>query len=245
MVCLGPQKLNLGILTPKGLNLGIDFQGGLIHQVTIYSGMDQETVRKYAVESGLGNEVQNIIIPEKSRIGNATSFLIKTIITKDEDEFIRSNPEMTPSKFLNERTKKFYDLLKRHESAMNYTIIVYSGVTVDALKQIASSNNISLKINPIGVSDAEKIGKATKYALRLALTDEEKDALTKSSSGIPESVTKRMTLFMDQVRKQADAEYILEKDELAKVKEKKLRQFPGKKMPYHQRTRLFLIISLL
>lgn len=110
---VGPQNINLGFFTPRGLNLGIDFQGGLVHQVTIYSGIDQDEIRELSIESGLGSEIQSVVIKDENRIGNAKSYLIKTIITKEEQEAITEDPNMTPAKFLNDRINKLHGAIKK------------------------------------------------------------------------------------------------------------------------------------
>jgi len=107
----GPKGINLGFLTPKGFNLGVDFQGGVVHQVTIYSGISQEKVRSLSVECGLGNDVQKVIISEEKRIGKMDSYLVKTIIKEEELAEISKDPNMTPSKFLEERIKTFHKKL--------------------------------------------------------------------------------------------------------------------------------------
>ena len=101
-----PQNFNIPFITPKGLNLGIDFQGGLVHQVTVYSGIDQDEIRDFALKSGLGSEVQQVLILDKKRIAKATSYLIKTIITKEEQRIISEDYDLTPAKFLSERSKR-------------------------------------------------------------------------------------------------------------------------------------------
>ncbi len=81
----GPKNLNLGIFTPKGFNLGNDFKGGIVHQIIIYSGIPQEEIRQYAIDLGLGSDVQKIEIPENKRIAKASSYLIKIPLEKDGD----------------------------------------------------------------------------------------------------------------------------------------------------------------
>ena len=103
---------NLGPFTPKGFNLSIDFQGGLVHQLTVYTGISQEEIRNLSIEAGLGSDVQNVIIPEKKRIGKATSYLIKTMISKDDQEKINNDPNLTPSGFLSQKIDKLYSLIK-------------------------------------------------------------------------------------------------------------------------------------
>ena len=110
---LGPSNLNMAFFAPRGLNLGIDFQGGLVHQVTIYSGIDQEQIREYAVKSGLGSVIQEVVIPEKKKIGMATSYLIKTIIAKEDQQIINNDPDLTSAKFLGDKTKKFYAMIEK------------------------------------------------------------------------------------------------------------------------------------
>ncbi|MBP7554480.1 MAG: hypothetical protein KA885_13720, partial [Spirochaetes bacterium] len=81
---LGPKSVKLGVFTPRGFNLGVDFQGGIVHQVMVYSGISQDKIRELAVSSGLGNEIQNIIISDEKKIGSSTSYLIKTIISEQD-----------------------------------------------------------------------------------------------------------------------------------------------------------------
>lgn len=104
----GPSKLNLGFITPKNFNLGIDFQGGLSQVVTVYSGLSIEEMREMSGESGLGYDVQEIIIQERNKIGNASSFIIKTIITSEEQSYIaekqKETAEFTAARFLQEKT---------------------------------------------------------------------------------------------------------------------------------------------
>ncbi len=105
------KNVNLGIFTPKGFNYGIDFQGGLIHQVTVYSGISIDEIRAFALSSGLGNEVQSVLFDKNKQIGNMSSFLIKTILTEADNEIIDKDPSLTPAKYLNERIDKFYKLI--------------------------------------------------------------------------------------------------------------------------------------
>jgi len=107
-VGINPFNINLGYFTPKGFNLGIDFQGGLVHQVTVYSGIEQEEIRQMAIDAGLGKEVQEVKIPQKNKIGKEASYLIKVLITKEEDQIIEKDPDMTPSKFLSEKMAALY-----------------------------------------------------------------------------------------------------------------------------------------
>ena len=58
----GPAKLNLGIATPKGFNLGIDFQGGLSQIISVYSGVSIEEMRGFSTEVGLGDDIQEVIV---------------------------------------------------------------------------------------------------------------------------------------------------------------------------------------
>jgi preprotein translocase SecF subunit len=102
-----PGELNLGPLTPRGFNLGIDFQGGMVQQITVYSGIDQDKVRQFSMDAGLGKEVQEVIQNDNKRIGTSNSFLIKTIITQDELKTIQDEG-ITTSRYLDERVKKLY-----------------------------------------------------------------------------------------------------------------------------------------
>ncbi|OHD18002.1 MAG: protein-export membrane protein SecF [Spirochaetes bacterium GWD1_27_9] len=108
---LGPKNLNLGPLTPKGFNLGIDFQGGVVHQVTVYYDINQNDIRKLTEQAGLGNEVQQIIVPEEKRIGKAVSYLIKATITEKEQKEIKEK-DITAAKFLEAKIQNLYSLIK-------------------------------------------------------------------------------------------------------------------------------------
>lgn len=110
---IGPKQIKIGPLTPKGLNLGIDFQGGLLHQVTIYSGIPQDVLRKYAVEVGLGNEIQEVKVPENKRIGNETSYLVKTLISKEQQEQMNKD-HITAAKLLDPQIKKLYKMINEY-----------------------------------------------------------------------------------------------------------------------------------
>ncbi len=109
---LGIKSINLGPLTSKGFNLGIDFQGGLVHQVTVYSGISQDEIRDLSIKSGLGSEVQQVMITEKNIIGKETSYLIKTLISKEEQELIDKDPNLTPAKFLSKKIDNFHAMIK-------------------------------------------------------------------------------------------------------------------------------------
>lgn len=106
------KDVNLGLFTPRGFNYGVDFQGGLVHQITVYSGISIEEMRKFVNEAGLGNDVQQILIDKNKQIGNQTSFLIRTILTEEDQKNIASIPDMTPTKYLSERINKLYLLIK-------------------------------------------------------------------------------------------------------------------------------------
>lgn len=109
----GFKNIDLGPATSKGFNLGIDFQGGLVHQITIYSGISQDEIRDLSMKANLGSEVQRVIISESNTITkNQTSYLIKTIITKEEQEQIDKDPNLTPVKFLETRIKNFYSMIQ-------------------------------------------------------------------------------------------------------------------------------------
>lgn len=102
---------DLGIFTPKGFNFGVDFQGGLIHQATVYSGITINEVRDFTNQSELGFDVQQVIIDKSKQIGNSASFLIKTILTDEDQKIIDEDPELTPAKYLNDRITKFHKLI--------------------------------------------------------------------------------------------------------------------------------------
>lgn len=132
---IGPKSIS-GAFAPKGLNLSIDFQGGLVHQLTVYSGINQEEIRDLAVESGLGSDVQSIVIPEKKRIGKSTSYNIKTMISKEDQEKINNDPNLTPSGFLSQKIDTLYSLIKT-KHAINY---VLKG------EELAKANEISPEV---------------------------------------------------------------------------------------------------
>ena len=118
---LGIKDIDLGFATSKGFNLGIDFQGGLVNQVTIYSGISQDEIRDLSIKAGLGSEVQRIIISERNQITEKqASYLIKTIITKDEQEQI--DPNLTPVNFLESRLKNFYSMIQEKTGKTNYIL---------------------------------------------------------------------------------------------------------------------------
>ncbi|MBR2317782.1 MAG: hypothetical protein IKA37_07375 [Spirochaetales bacterium] len=81
-----PKSLPLGFLTPKNFNVGIDFQGGVSQRITVYSGASIEKIRELAKEAGLGSNVQEVILNEKQQIGKASSFLVKTGLTEDDEK---------------------------------------------------------------------------------------------------------------------------------------------------------------
>jgi len=103
---------DLGIFTPKGFNFGVEFQGGLVHQITVYSGISIEEMRSFTKESGLGNDVQQILIDKNKQIGNEASFLIRTILSNSDQKAIESEPGMTPAKYFSQRVDKLYSLIK-------------------------------------------------------------------------------------------------------------------------------------
>ncbi len=113
----GPRNLPLGVMTPRGFNLGIDFQGGVSQSVVIYSGIPIDKVREFSIESGLGDNVQEVILNEKTRIGKSQSFMIKTNIKESEKKMIDErkvkDAEYTEVKFLQERKVKFFNLVEK------------------------------------------------------------------------------------------------------------------------------------
>ena len=120
---VGFKNIDLGFATSKGFNLGIDFQGGLVHQVTIYTGISQDKIRDLSMKAGLGSEVQSVIISDKNQISeNQTSYLIKTIITKEEQEKIDNDPKLTPVNFLENRMKDFYSMIREETKTTTYIL---------------------------------------------------------------------------------------------------------------------------
>ena len=106
----GPKSLNLGPFTPKGYNFGIDFQGGGVHQVMIYSGASQDEIRTISNQCGMGNEIQNVMVSENKRIGKSVNFVIKTAITS-EDTKTMEEKKITSSQFFDEKIKAFHKAL--------------------------------------------------------------------------------------------------------------------------------------
>jgi preprotein translocase SecF subunit len=145
----GNKKLDLGLLTPLGLNLSIDFQGGLVNQITVYSGISQEEIRQLAIESGLGNNVQRIIIPENKRIGKSESYLIKTMIDQNAQKIINSNPDMTASKYFEDGIKKLFDKIN---SKMGIT----DGKYILTGTELAKANSIYKDTKITGEIEEEK-----------------------------------------------------------------------------------------
>lgn len=116
-----PKSLPLGFLTPKNFNVGIDFQGGVSQRITVYSGASIEKIRELAEEAGLGNNVQEVILNERQQIGNASSFLIKTGLTVDEEkelvELRKTQPDMTTAQYLGKKTEKMFEALNKEYGA--------------------------------------------------------------------------------------------------------------------------------
>lgn len=112
-----PKSLPLGFVTPKNFNVGIDFQGGVSQRITVYSGASIEKIRKLAEEAGLGNNVQEIILNERQQIGKASSFLVKTGLTENEEKELseqrKTQPDMTTAKYLGKKTEKLLEALKK------------------------------------------------------------------------------------------------------------------------------------
>jgi preprotein translocase SecF subunit len=117
----GPHNVNLGIFTPKGFNLGVDFKGGLVQQITVYSGIHQDDVRSFAEKAGLGNDVQQIIVPAEKQIGKATTYLIRTMISdKEQKEMQEKN--LTAANYFENKTKDFYALIKQKTNQDTYVL---------------------------------------------------------------------------------------------------------------------------
>lgn len=116
-----PKSLPLGFLTPKNFNVGIDFQGGVSQRITIYSGASIEKIRELSEKAGLGNNVQEVILNEKQQIGNASSFLIKTGLSTDEEkelaELRKTQPDMTIAQYLDAKTEKLFEAINAEYGA--------------------------------------------------------------------------------------------------------------------------------
>lgn len=116
-----PKSLPLGFLTPKNFNVGIDFQGGVSQRITVYSGASIEKIRELAKEAGLGSNVQEVILNEKQQIGKASSFLVKTGLTeedeKDLEELRKTQPDLTPAQYLGKKTEKMFEMLNKEYGA--------------------------------------------------------------------------------------------------------------------------------
>lgn len=108
----GFSGLKMGPLTSKGFNLGIDFQGGFHNQIKVYSGIEIEKIREYAQKAGLGSEVQSVDVAENRRIGKEKAFIIKTILSKEDETKIEDDPVLTTSNFLDARLKEFFKLIR-------------------------------------------------------------------------------------------------------------------------------------
>ncbi len=106
----GPKSLDLGFFTPKGFNLGIDFQGGVLHQLVVYSGIPQDEVRELTEKAGLGKEIQQVIIPETKRVGKASSYIIKATITTAEEKEMKEK-DITAVKLIDSKIVELYKLL--------------------------------------------------------------------------------------------------------------------------------------
>ena len=116
-----PKSLPLGFLTPKNFNVGIDFQGGVSQRITVYSGASIEKIRELAKEAGLGSNVQEVILNEKQQIGKASSFLVKTGLTEDDEkeleELRKTQPDLTPAQYLGKKTEKMFEMLNKEYGA--------------------------------------------------------------------------------------------------------------------------------
>ena len=108
----GPKNLNIGILTPRGFNLGVDFKGGLQQHITVYSGISQEDVRSISEKSGLGNDIQQVIIPEEKKLGNATSYIIRTIINENDQKEMNEK-DITAAKYFENKSNEFFSMIRQ------------------------------------------------------------------------------------------------------------------------------------
>ena len=110
-----PKSLPLGFLAPKNFNVGIDFQGGVSQRITVYSGASIEKIRELTEKAGLGSNVQEVILNEKQQIGKASSFLIKTGLTDEDEKKLaeqrKTQPDLTPAQYLGDKTAKMFEML--------------------------------------------------------------------------------------------------------------------------------------
>ena len=116
-----PKSLPLGFLTPKNFNVGVDFQGGVSQRITVYSGASIEKVRELSEKAGLGSNVQEVILNEKQQIGKASSFLVKTGLTKEDEKELaeqkKTQPDLTPAQYLGNKTEKMFEMLDKEYGA--------------------------------------------------------------------------------------------------------------------------------
>lgn len=155
---LGPKSVKLGVFTPRGFNLGVDFQGGIVHQVMVYSGISQDKIRELAVSSGLGNEIQNIIISDEKKIGSSTSYLIKTIISEQDQAEIDKDPNMTSAKFIENKTIKLYNSIFK-EKGETYEL---SGEELTKAIKVFGDENIPGEIIDLRTGDKRVVKNAVR-----------------------------------------------------------------------------------
>lgn len=170
-----PKSLPLGFLTPKNFNVGIDFQGGVSQRITVYSGASIEKIRELAKEAGLGSNVQEVILNEKQQIGKASSFLVKTGLTEDDEkeleELRKTQPDLTPAQYLGKKTEKMFEMLNKEYGAE------YKLTGEDFKEANAKLQNEEKIEGIISVSDAEIV-------LKNAVNDSTNTVSPASSKGM-------------------------------------------------------------
>ena len=170
-----PKSLPLGFLTPKNFNVGIDFQGGVSQRITVYSGASIEKIRELAKEAGLGSNVQEVILNEKQQIGKASSFLVKTGLTEDDEkeleELRKTQPDLTPAQYLGKKTEKMFEMLNKEYG------VEYKLTGEDFEEANAKLQNEEKIEGIISVSDAEIV-------LKNAVNDSTNTVSPASSKGM-------------------------------------------------------------
>ncbi len=118
---MGPSNLKIGPLTPKGFDFSIDFKGGTIHQLRVYSGISIGDIRNYTAESGLGTDIQEVILSGNKKVGNMSSYIIKSTITRSDEEKLKENSNITSAQLITSKIEKLYELIK-NKTGETYTL---------------------------------------------------------------------------------------------------------------------------